>query len=188
MVRVEWFKGRRKFIGVSSCATLPLWCIKNYHNVHNSNGFIHTHNIYTKKNVIYFNMHHTSLVLSSAAAIWKKGKRKREAQCIILYSKCSNRIRRKKQRVACKKMEIRIPDNALECKTQKNLQFKLGTQTNNFLPKQNKLKMKTCFCFCLHISQTSSVAVMYATTSKSASIFLCFWEYAKKRAAAVKPE
>ena len=134
MVRVEWFKGRRKFIGVSSCATLPLWCIKNYHNVHNSNGFIHTHNIYTKKNVIYFNMHHTSLVLSSAAAIWKKGKRKREAQCIILYSKCSNRRRRKNRELHAKRWKSEFLIMHLSAKHKKIFNLSLEHRRIIFFP------------------------------------------------------
>lgn len=113
MVRVEWFC--RELLAFLY-AVLPLWCIKNYHNVHdfNFNGFIHVHTHkrlrWNKKKVIYFNMHHTStcvlllLVDLPFVYIWE-----RTATLMHLFKK-----QQQKNSLACKKMEIRIPDNALE--------------------------------------------------------------------------
>jgi fumarate reductase subunit D len=108
MVRVECF--RRELLAFL-LAVLPLWCIKNYHNVHDFNGFIqriHTNKSSAGKKVIYFNMHHTSscvLLLLVALAMYENGQ-----SLMHLFKK----KQQQKNSLACKKMEIRIPDNALE--------------------------------------------------------------------------
>lgn len=94
-----------------------------------------------QKNVIYFNMHHTSTCLCFFFSLPRRSDMRTDSNFDAFIQK----QQWKKNGLACKKMEIRIPDNALERKTSISEEGRANVRTFFALPftKQNKLKMKT---------------------------------------------